>query len=66
MKDKIEYAIHVQKLIIIIDLYEKLFSWIQRDTSMLTMPNLKTKLASWIYILYFFTSTFDYQISDLK
>lgn len=48
IKNKIEYAIHVQKLIIIIDLYEKLFSWIQRDTSMLTMPNLKTKLASWI------------------
>lgn len=53
MKKKLECDIHKQKLIIV-DLSVKLLQWISRDTSMLTIPNL------------IFSSTFDYQISDLN
>lgn len=44
MKKKIECDIHEQKLIIV-DLSVK--QWISRDTSMLTIPNLNTKLSGW-------------------
>lgn len=44
MKKKLEYDIHKQKLIIV-DLCVKLLQWISRDTSMLTIPNLNTKLS---------------------
>lgn len=43
---KLECDIHKQKLIIV-DLSVKLLQWISRDTSMLTIPNLNTKLSGW-------------------
>lgn len=46
MKKKLECDIHKQKLIIV-DLSVKLLQWISRDTSMLTIPNLNTKLSGW-------------------
>lgn len=46
MKKKSECDIHKQKLIIV-DLSVKLLQWISRDTSMLTIPNLNTKLSGW-------------------
>lgn len=46
MKKKLECDIHKQKLIIV-DLCVKLLQWISRDTSMLTIPNLNTKLSGW-------------------
>lgn len=71
MKKKLECDIHKQKLIIV-DLSVKLLQWISRDTSMLTIPNLNTKLSGWNQLYHtrsFYISFLQlliYQISDFN